>query len=66
MKIENTGSFVLVTPETVADSAWIDENVVTEGWMWMGKSLAVDARMIDNLVSGMLDDGLKIDDEVTS
>lgn len=52
------GSLVGITPLTDAATDWIDENVASEGWQWMGRTLYVDARYAEPLVNGMIGDGL--------
>jgi hypothetical protein len=46
---------------TAAGRDWIDENVASEDWQWMGLSLAVDVRYVENLVEGMQEAGLTVD-----
>ena len=59
--IDHCGSIVMVTPMTAAGRDWIDENVASEDWQWMGLSLAVDVRYAENLVEGMQEAGLTVD-----
>ena len=53
-----------VTPKTDRAKTWIDENVVTEAWQWMGNTLVVDHHYIEKLELGMLDSGLTTDDVI--
>lgn len=50
--------------KTEAAKGWIDENVVTEPWQWMGRTLVVDHHYIEDLELGMLDAGLTTDDVI--
>ena len=59
--VRNAGSivqFVLVTDEA---RAWVDENVATEGWQWLGNmTLNVDPRMAGQLAQGMQEAGFTL------
>lgn len=57
--VMNYGSLVMVTPLSDAAQEWIAENVDQEGWQWFGGGLAVEHRYADDLIDGMLNDGLK-------
>lgn len=59
--VTNQGSVIGITPLTDAASEWIDDNVHSEGWQWMGSTLYVDARFADALVEGMMADGLEME-----
>lgn len=39
------GSIVGFTPLSDEAREWMDDNVQSEGWQWMGRTLMVDARM---------------------
>lgn len=60
MRVTNTGSFILFEPESDEEREWIDENVETESWQWLGNALAVDSRMAFQLAEGMQADGINI------
>lgn len=60
VEIDDCGGIVRITPQTDAGNEWIDENVQSEGWQWMGNSLCVDHRFADNLISGMQGHGLEV------
>ena len=36
------GSVVQITPVSPAAKEWIDDNVASEGWQWLGRSLCID------------------------
>lgn len=55
-----------VIPKTDKAREWIEENVGTEPWQWLGDALAVDHRYIEDLELGMLDAGLTTDDVLVS
>jgi hypothetical protein len=53
-------SMVLFTPESDAAREWLEENLETEGWQWLGDSLALDGRCAPPIVDGMLAAGLEV------
>ena len=60
MLVRNCGSIWQLSPLSQKASDWIDENVVTEGWQWMGSSLVVDWRFAGPLLDGARAAGLKL------
>jgi len=61
VRVENHGTIFMIRPQTKAAEAWIEANVQTEGWQWMGKGLGVDHRYAENLVAGMIENGLVVE-----
>lgn len=55
--INDGSSIVSITPLTARAREWMDENVHTESWQWMGPTLAVDARMAQDLIDGIGNEG---------
>ena len=53
-----------VMPKTDEARSWINENVYTEGWQWLGGTLVVDHHFIGDLELGMQDAGLTTDDVI--
>lgn len=53
------GSIWIVTPHSDEAKAWVDDNVSTERTSW-GSGIAVDHRMVEPLLSGMMGDGLRV------
>lgn len=51
--VNDCGSIVQITPMTEQASEWVDENVHTEAWQWLGASLCVDHRFADELLDGI-------------
>jgi hypothetical protein len=47
--IADHGSIILIMPITEAARKWIDENVVSEPWQWLGGALCVDHRCARDL-----------------
>jgi hypothetical protein len=56
--VTNHGTIVTITPLTQDAADWIDENVATEDWQWMGGALAIEPRYAGELLYGMQEDGL--------
>ena len=48
----------VITPKTNKAKAWVGQNVPLEDWQWMGEGFCVEHRYIDDLVQGMMDEGL--------
>jgi hypothetical protein len=61
VRFENQGSIILLLPLTSAGQRWIDENVSTESWQWLGGALTVDWRMAEELAALMQEEGLVIE-----
>lgn len=61
VRVENHGSVFTMTPLTDAAKAWFDEHISSEGWQWLGGSLAVDPRLVGNVINGLQGDGLTVD-----
>lgn len=57
--VRNEGSLFLVDPITDAAVQWIRRNVAEEA-MFYGRSLVVEHRYIEDLVNGMISDGLVV------
>jgi len=51
--VDNYGSIVGLAPMTQAARDWIEENVATESWQWLGGVLNVESRYAADLVVGM-------------
>ena len=58
VEIRNEGSIFTFTPVTKTAQDWINENVQTEGWQWLGKALCVDQHCAGPLAEGMASSGL--------
>ena len=60
VEIHREGSLFMVHHLTDAARDWVSENVSLEGWQWMGTRFACDQRYVENLVDGMVGDGLVV------
>ena len=47
--VADHGSISAIVPLTEAAVKWIDENVVSEPWQWLGGALCVDRRCARDL-----------------
>ena len=56
--LTNHGSLWGVTPKTPRARKWLSENVAAEPWSYMGSTLFVEPRYIENLAAGWAIDGL--------
>jgi hypothetical protein len=56
-EIRNEGNVFLFTPLTGVCLQWLEENVVSGGWQWLGRSLAVDYRYAQQLRAGLIEAG---------
>jgi hypothetical protein len=48
------------TPVSEAARRWIDENVVSEPWQWLGDALCVDIRCARDLIDEIAAAGFEI------
>lgn len=58
--VDNHGSIMIFQPLTAAGQEWIDENVQSEDWQWIGGGLSVEARYAGDLAQGMRESGLSV------
>ncbi len=58
--VRNCGSLWQLFPLSQEASHWIDENVATECWQWMGSSFVVDWRFAGQLIDGARAAGLDV------
>ncbi len=47
-----------IQPITESAREWIDDNVQSESWQWLGQTLVIDHRFIEDVFNGMVDYGL--------
>jgi hypothetical protein len=58
--VSNQGTIFTFTPLTSAAREWIEENVASEGWQWLGGSLCVEHRYASDLGRGMREANLEL------
>lgn len=58
LETDDQGTVVLFTPRTAAALDWLRTEVHTEGWQWLGTSLAVDRRFAEGLIIAAHSEGL--------
>lgn len=61
-----TATVYLLTPKTEAAKCWLDENVASEAWQWLGDGLGIEHRYIEGVWQGIVDAGLEEDFELVS
>ena len=54
------GSIAQLEPVTDAGRDWINENVETESYQWMGGRLCIEPRHMDALIEGLSEAGLTV------
>jgi hypothetical protein len=59
-QIANHGSIISIKPVSEAARTWIDENVVSEPWQWLGGALCVDIRCARDFIDEIATDGFEI------
>lgn len=59
MRFTFHGSFYLARPLTPDGDEWIEQNIVGEV-TWHGDALVVEPRFAEDVVAGMIRDGIKI------
>ena len=58
--VEDHGTVALLRPMTRAGGVWLNDNVSSEPWQWMGAALACEPRMVADVVAGAQADGLVV------
>jgi hypothetical protein len=59
-QIADHGSIISIKPVSEAAHTWVDENVVSEPWQWLGGALCVDIRCARNLIEEIAAEGFEI------
>jgi hypothetical protein len=62
IRVINDGTLIGFRMLTEAARNWVDDNVQSEGWQWLGTTLYVDHRMAGGLIDGMIDAGFALTD----
>jgi hypothetical protein len=59
--VTDEGTVVAFDIHNATARAWVEDNVETEGWQWLGRNrFAVDHRFAVPLIQGMTQDGLEV------
>jgi hypothetical protein len=58
--VEDQGTIIILVQLTETGEQWVNENLQTEPWQWVGGAVCVDHRMAAQILEGMEDDGLKL------
>jgi len=59
LRVRDEGTVVQFIPETDAGRAFLEE-LASEGWQWLGKSLVVEHRSAGDVVRGAQENGLRV------
>ena len=59
-QIADHGSIISIKPVSEAARTWVDENVVSEPWQWLGGALCVDTRYACDLINELAAEGFEI------
>jgi hypothetical protein len=59
-QIADHGSIISIKPVSEAARMWVDENVVSEPWQWLGGALCVDIRCACDLINEIAAEGFQI------
>jgi len=59
-QIADHGSIISIKPVSGAARSWVDENVVSEPWQWLGGALCVDIRGARDLIDEIAAEGFEI------
>ena len=59
-QIADHGSIISIKPVSEAARTWVDENVVSEPWQWLGGALCVDTRCARDLINELAAEGFEI------
>ena len=59
-QIADHGSIISIKPVSEAARTWVDENVVSESWQWLGGALCVDIRCACDLMGEIATEGFEI------
>jgi hypothetical protein len=60
IQTSDCGAIVLLIGETAAGLAWLQENLCTEPWQWLGPSIAIEPRAVADILAGARDDGMEV------
>jgi hypothetical protein len=61
VRVERQVSVALLVPLTERGRTWVEENADAPSWAWIGGALAVEPRMVGDLVEGMTAAGLEVE-----
>jgi hypothetical protein len=58
IEFQDEGTVTLIIPLSPAGKSWLDENVESEDWQYLGSNLAIDTRVVGVILAGASHDGL--------
>lgn len=60
LRIRNHGTVVTLEPVSERGRSWMDDNLVTEPWQWLGSTLGIEHRLAPSVVQSAICDGLEV------
>lgn len=61
MQVTDHGSIVSFQPANEQEYSWMQDNLQTESWQWLGRNLNVDHRFADDIIALMQEEGLALE-----
>ena len=61
VRVDQLGTVALISPLTATAKDWIDQHVEAPAWAWQGGGLAVEPRLVDAIIDGMVAAGFEVD-----
>jgi hypothetical protein len=58
--ITDHGSIIMIAPVSDGALVWLDENVASEPWQWLGSALCVDHHCAGDLIDAIATAGFDI------
>lgn len=60
VEVRDEGTLVVFTPRSAEGRAWLEANVASEPWQWLGPSLCVEHRCAEPLSNLLIEAGLTV------
>ena len=60
VEVDNHGTVVLLWPNSSLGQDWFDEHLQVEPWQMMGRAIACEPRMVQDIIDDMEADGLVV------
>lgn len=62
--VMNNGYIIIFTPDTKRAADWLNSNVQSESWQWLGNALCVEHRYADGLIELIKENGFIINNDL--
>jgi len=63
VRVTDNGTTFSFEPVSAEAQEWFEENVESEEWQWLGRTLVVDHRLAGPLAEGIMGSGLIVEGE---